>query len=397
MNQAVKMEILIIPSWYPPDGGRIFKENAELLSSEQIRVSVLVNRLIGLTSHKIKEVITAGTSLESMENSIFVSRTSIIKLPYMEKLNVKRWIRKSLRQYKKYCKKHPIPDIIIAHSALWAGVVAERIKRIHAVPYILVEHRGRFTGDNKFADSMLKGWYRDLFLPVFTSANHIVCVSDSLKEGIQRNTNISADKFKVIPNMVDHEFFCLPVYQRVFPPFIFLSIGMLENVKGYDILLKAFAGFTEESEEEFILRIGGSGSQEKELRTLAHDLGIYDRVSFLGQISRERVRDEMQRANVFISASRCEAFGIVLVEAAMTGLPLITTLSGGAQSIVNDNNGMLEESEDPDGLKNTMKKMYLNYSHYNQELIRKQAVEKYAGNIIITDYQNLIRRIVNGE
>jgi glycosyltransferase involved in cell wall biosynthesis len=309
---------------------------------------------------------------------------------------MKRWIKKSLRQFEKFCKRHEKPDIIIAHSALYAGAVAARIKAIYGIPFILVEHRGRFIINNGYASSLLNDWHKEFFIPAYTGADKIVCVSDSLREGILEITRLPPEKFTVIPNLVNAEFYDLPMQTRESQPFIFLSIGMLEKVKGFDILLRAFAEFTDAVEGEFFLRIGGKGSHEKELKLLAHDLGISDRVSFLGHISRERVRDEMQRSNVFVSSSRFESFGVALVEAAMTGLPLIATRSGGPQSIVNEENGILVEPENPSELEKVMEKMYFNYLNFMPELIRQNAVNKYNSKIIISKYHNLISDVLNG-
>lgn len=324
-----------------------------------------------------------------------MSRASVCRLPFLRKLNDKRWIRRTFNQFQEYLKKHSRPDIIIAHSSLLAGVVADRIKKYYSIPYILVEHRGRFTADNILADIYLDNVSRDLYLSAFQSADKIVCVSESLMKGIQLKTGIPNDRFRIIPNMADHNFFKFPPQSRETIPFIFLSVGMLEYVKGFDILLRAFAEFTEKVDGEFFLRIGGKGSLGKSLKLLAIDLGISDRVSFLGKISRERVCDEMQKANVFISSSRFESFGIVLVESAFTGLPLIATRSGGPQSIINENNGILVEIENISSLEKAMENMYFNYPDFKQDLIREQAIEKYSGRTIVTQYHNLIREILN--
>jgi glycosyltransferase involved in cell wall biosynthesis len=396
LNKVSEIKIVIIPSWYPPEGGGFFKEHAEMLPSEEFRVNVLVNRIIGLTSHSLREIITEWISRDGIENSIFVSRSSLLKVPWMEEWNMKRWIKKSLKQFEKFCKKNEKPDIIIAHCALYAGVVAERIKAIYGIPFILIEHRGRFILNNEYSSSFLKNWHRNFYIPAYKGADKIICVSDSLMEGIREITRLPEEKFAVIANQVNSQFFDLPLHSRESPPFIFLSIGMLEKVKGFDILLKAFAEFTDALEGEFFLRIGGKGSLEKELKLLAMDLGISDRVSFLGYISKDRVRDEMQRSNVFVSSSRFESFGVVLAEAAMTGLPLIATRSGGPQSIVNEVNGILLEPENPSELEKVMEKMYFDYLNFIPEFIRQNAVDKYDSKIIISKYHSLIKDVING-
>ncbi len=395
MSTSPKIKVLIIPSWYPPDGGWFFKEHSEMLISEEFDISILVTRIIGLSSHRFKDIVTSWFNRERYENKVLVSRTSMIKLPWTERLNMFRWINKSMRHFENFCRNHWKPDIIIVHSVLWAGLLAERIKREYSIPFILVEHRGRFIGNNIHASSFLKYWYSDIISRAFNSANHIVCVSESLKEGIQKLAKLSESNLSVIPNIIDSDFFYIPKYKKEKQPFIILSIGMLEKVKGFDTLLQAFASLTDNLEGEFFLRIGGKGSQEKSLRILASDLGISDRVSFLGRISRERVRDEMQRSNIFVLASRFESFGIVLIEAAMTGLPLIATKSGGPQTIIKAGNGILIEPEDIEALEKAMENLYFHYLNYNPEWIRQDAVSKFNRGAIIPHYHKLIRDILN--
>ena len=70
----------------------------------------------------------------------------------MEEYNIERWLRSTLRLYRKYVARFGKPDLLLAHSSIWAGVAAARIKEQDALPFILVEHRSRFTMD---PDTML--------------------------------------------------------------------------------------------------------------------------------------------------------------------------------------------------------------------------------------------------
>ena len=393
MNEKKKIEVLIIPSWFPPDGGEFFKEHAESLYSEDFNISILQTRLIGLTSHSFKDIINSGRKWERPENSLYITGMSLLKLPWMEKRNVNRWVRKSTGHFKKYLERGFKPDLIMVQSGLWAGIVAARIKKEFGIPYILIEHRGRFINNNA-ASYHLKEWHREVYMQIAINASKIVCVSEALLDGLVKITG-SREKLVVIPNMVDTDYFNLPVNKRENQPFIFLSIGTLEMVKGYDTLLKAFAEFTDKTEGEFFLRIGGKGGELKNLKALARDLAIEDRVSFTGHISKERVRDEMHRSNVFISSSRFESFGVALIEAASTGLPLIATKSGGPESIVNNVNGFTCQTDDPSSLEELMRKAYFNYKEFNQIQIRQETINQYSKNIISEKYHELIRNTLN--
>ena len=56
MNEPNKIRLLIIPSWYPPDGGHFFREHAEALAAEGCIVDVLVNRMVGMSKFRLPDL-----------------------------------------------------------------------------------------------------------------------------------------------------------------------------------------------------------------------------------------------------------------------------------------------------------------------------------------------------
>lgn len=102
----------------------------------------------------------------------------------------------------------------------------------------------------------------------------------------------------------------------------FLFTGRLVYYKGCDILLKAFVKVP-----NAILTLIGTGTMESELKKLASDLGLMNRVRFLGDVSIEELYKEYEECDVFILPSilRSEAFGLVQIEAMAFGKPVINT------------------------------------------------------------------------
>ena len=112
-----------------------------------------------------------------------------------------------------------------------------------------------------------------------------------------------------------------------------LCVGRLVPVKGIDTLLRAFA-IARRKQPDLILDIAGDGPLRGDLGALSAELGIGDAVRFLGRV--EGVTAEMEQAAVVVVPSLGEGFGMVALEAAERGRPVIASAVGGLPEIVDD-------------------------------------------------------------
>lgn len=101
--------------------------------------------------------------------------------------------------------------------------------------------------------------------------------------------------------------------------FLWLAVGRLEAVKDYATLLRGFARMVSAS----LLAIAGAGVMEAELRALAAELGLNERVRFLGFVP-DTLR-WMQAADGYVLTSRWEGLPMSVLEAAACGLPIVAT------------------------------------------------------------------------
>jgi len=390
-----KTKILILPSWYLPDGGGFFKDHAEALHHGEFKVEVLVNRVLGLSSHTFSQILNSMSTTVNIEGPLKVIRSGYLRWPKMEKKNVIGWVNKYLRMFQEYVDTYGKPDIIIAHSTIWAGYVASRIKQEFQIPYIVVEHRSRFARDIEATQKMIREWYFPYIRSSLAHADRIITVSQAIDSQLISISPGIRNKISTIPNLIDTNFFVPPPVRRQKDPFIFLGTGILEDVKGFDILIQAFSRFVENHEGEFFLRIGGRGGKYRKLKQLARRFGVADRVTLHGYVPREEVKREMQMANLFILPSRFEAFGVVLIEAMSTGCPVISTYSGGPEFIVKDIDGILVEPDDVGKLTEAMTSIYDNYEKYDPDKIREDVVENYTITVIRDKYHSLINEILD--
>lgn len=160
----------------------------------------------------------------------------------------------------------------------------------------------------------------------------------------QSEYDAPAEKIRVVPPGYDDRRF-FPVSratrQAVKPELdldgrIVLALGRMAHNKGYDLLIRAMpAVFDRVADAKLLLAIGSTDpspreiEQIDELRGLAKELEIEDRVLFRDFIPDEQLADYYRAADVFALSSRYEPFGMTAVEAMACGTPTVVTTEGG--------------------------------------------------------------------
>ncbi len=124
------------------------------------------------------------------------------------------------------------------------------------------------------------------------------------------------------------------------------------------------------------------------------ELDLEAEVDFLGRISREEMQKEMQKANCFVLPTRYEAFGVVLIEAMASGLPVIATRSGGPDSIVTQENGFLIDPNNAEQLTLAMEQMISRHKTFSASKIRSQTLRLYGQTAVMKRYDDLFKEIL---
>lgn len=159
-------------------------------------------------------------------------------------------------------------------------------------------------------------------------------------------------------------------YQLENNPHRILYIGRIDPEKSIDIILKAFKKVSEKiADAEFILI--GDGADKSRLEKLTEHLDLKNQVRFLGRILPPDLYELYRTGAVFATASETETQGIVLIEAAASGLPLVAVDAGAIKEICKNNqNGYLCQPEDIDGIANSLIKI-LNDPEKQQKLSKE--------------------------
>jgi len=161
----------------------------------------------------------------------------------------------------------------------------------------------------------------------------------------------------IVPNAIDLKSFDEKTDSFALPSgkqYIF-SCGRFVFDKGFDILLKAW-GKLASAYPGIDLLIAGDGEERTHLESLADSLGLSERVSFLGVILPQRLISYYRGCLFFISPSRFEPFGNVVLEAMAASKAVIGSDSGGTIEVIKDGiNGLLFKSGNDQMLAEKMK------------------------------------------
>jgi len=188
------------------------------------------------------------------------------------------------------------------------------------------------------------GGYYDL--KYYKHCRHLIANTEDIRRHLIEK-GWPADRAHYLPNFVDATR-ATPIrraeLQTASDTFTILALGRLHANKGFDTLLRAFAGLPRS-----MLWLAGAGPEEAALKSLARELGVLERVRFLGW--REDVAALLGACDVLVSSSRHEPLGNVVIEAWAQTKPVIATMSAGPAALIRDGEtGLLAPVDDPPAL-----------------------------------------------
>lgn len=228
-------------------------------------------------------------------------------------------------------------DLLHCHG-FFSGLIGWLLGRITKVPYIITVQGGDL---NTFYPPYLAGIVRRLEGVVYRNAALCNAASRSLMDYFA-GFGVLANKIILIPNGVDVDNFQPRDEQSkrkereklgLRNKYLLITVCRLEKVKGIGYLIGALPYL---ERDDFQLWIAGSGSQEEPLKKMVIDLGLKEKVKFLGALSHQDLPFYLSLADIFILPSLAEGFGASFLEAMACGLPVIGTPVGGIPDFLQD-------------------------------------------------------------
>ncbi|MEA2706112.1 MAG: phosphatidyl-myo-inositol dimannoside synthase [Gemmatimonadaceae bacterium] len=147
---------------------------------------------------------------------------------------------------------------------------------------------------------------------------------------------------------------------------VILTVARLVPHKGQDMGIRAVAALRRDFPELRYI-IVGEGVDEARLRALAKELGVSDRIGFVGPMRDDELPEAYATSTIYLGASRIdneinvEGFGISFLEAAASGVPSVGGDSGGVRSAVRDGEtGIIVPSTDSDAVTDAIRSLLMN-------------------------------------
>jgi D-inositol-3-phosphate glycosyltransferase len=249
--------------------------------------------------------------------------------------------------------RHPV-DVL--HANYWlSAVAAHRLKHRLDLPLVATFHTlARVKADAGDAEPAA----RALAEAQVIGCCDAICASNPVEaEQLVSYYGAPAERIELVPPGVDHAFFspgdragaraALALDDR--PTMLF--VGRIQPLKGLPVAVQALAAVADRRTR--LVVVGGPSGADGDaewasVQHLVDDLGVRDRVVFVAPQPHHLLSTYYRAADVVVVPSRSESFGLVALEAAACGVPVVAAAVGGLRTLVrHGRTGFLVEDRDP--------------------------------------------------
>lgn len=281
---------------------------------------------------------------------------------------------------------YAIPHSLAAHMACEVKKEADvkLITTLHGTDITLVGSQSSFENITKFSVGASDG---------------ITAVSDSLRQKTIDKFDLPEEKITRIYNFIDTN-----EYRRQEPEEnlqlargderVIIHISNFRDVKNVPDVIRIFSLINKEVSSKLVLV--GDGPNRHSAKKLVNDLGLEDRVYFLGK--QDNIIPLLSVSDLFLLPSKKESFGLVAVEAMACEVPVIASNRGGLPEVIIDGiTGFLSEPGAVEEMARNGIKLLKNSEMYNEfaQNARHRVVTNFSAAEIVEEYQEYYQKLMN--
>lgn len=256
-------------------------------------------------------------------------------------------------------------NMIICHGHALATLAAKPLKEKYGITFALVTHGDIFDRPKGTYDSRLTAFYKAVTPSAYRSADLIIALSPYMAECAIRG-GAKPKVVEVIPNGIDPEDIGLNIKETPISStnnilnkcLRLLYVGGLSVPKGLDILISA-CRILKGRGVTFSLKLIGSGPLETQLKGTVPRMDLSQEIIFLGKIDRNSLGAYYRDADLLIVPSLSDPLPTVVLEALISGTPVIGSDIGGIPFMIeNGHNGILMPPKNSTALADAIEGLY---------------------------------------
>jgi glycosyltransferase involved in cell wall biosynthesis len=281
-------------------------------------------------------------------------------------------------------------DIIHCHGIDPAAYDSSFFKALKGVPYIVTPRRTKIFKEERH---ILHRYRNKRARRGLLMADRVTALSSEIHR-IVESAGVKPERIVRIPHGIDPGPFAAVRPKERTRPYI-LALGRLVAFKGFDCLIRAFSHLADRR-REIDLVIVGDGPKYGELKELARDSGLSDRVHLVGRKEGEGKLAWYRGARAFILPSYPgnEGFPNVLLEAMAAGLPIVATRVSGAEDVViHGKTGYLVPPHDSNALADAIDLIFSETGAISPSAI-SMLLEKHRLDAIVDRYRELYGQVI---
>ncbi|MDX1541981.1 MAG: glycosyltransferase family 4 protein [Geminicoccaceae bacterium] len=313
------MRILFCNYEYPPlggGGGIVTALLAESLAARRHEVTVLTSRGLGLPSEDLREgVRVIRVPVLFRQSQATANLASMFAYMARAPFDARRWFAPG--EF----------DLVNTHFVLPSGPAGQSIARSFGVPNVLSLHGGDLYDPSKpispHRHLLLRLWVRHLL----HQADHLIGQSVDTIANVHRyyDPQLAVSRISLSIHRPAAAEGVRSDYGFAPEDRLLVTVGRLVARKAIEQLVAILTLLPPTTR----LLIVGNGPKEAEIRRQASEAGVAERVHFLGFVSEREKFEILHMADLFVSTSQHEGFGLVFLEAMACGLPVVCYDRGG--------------------------------------------------------------------
>lgn len=370
MSLKVAIVSHIYPTQQAPARATFIRNEVRLLA-DHLQIEIYLPSVFSLPFQK-----QYYRSRRPDEDQVPIHRFSYVsiprrRLPLITRRSISSGLLKAVREQD--------PNLVHLHWAFPCGMAAPTLKAA-GYPVVITIHGG--------------DWYTNIdnlsLLPLLKesmeASDGLICVGKQLFNDISEKLPGLKDKLHHIPHGIDTNLF-KPAEDKSSvkeqlnwreDKFHLLSIANLYYEKGLDLLVEALAGLNSYPCHLHIVSANQQSGEKSRVDNIIRENNLQNQITFHPQLPQKDLVPYLQAADVLVSPSRKEGFGLVVAEAIACGTPVLVTRSGGPEEIVTAETGLLVEPDNPHAIKLGLEELLMKLDQFHSSKLHAEIEERFS-------------------